>query len=170
MAVFQAEITEIIKLVGSLKAKGEEEVAATLGRKLLSELSGGKDGYLFPLCYDIDLVDASDVTSLMDMVYLSKLLEAIYVQLKTITGGSRADYWFKSGPNNDALQRFFGFIARDAKFYHLESDATLFADVLRTLKGDFTYTIPTSLSSFTLDRFLNGLCTHEIKVQGDHLR
>ena len=170
MSVIDNEIIESIKLVASLQKMGENESAKILGRKILDNLSNGKDGLLFSLAYDVKNLNEGDVATLLDAAFIEKCCEEVYRSFKALSAGSKAEYWFSSGQNNPDLHRFFMFMSRSNRQLNLDSDISILHEVLRALSKNPSYTIPTGLGKYTLDNFLRGLATGEIRVDREGIR
>lgn len=170
MAVIEQNIVDSIKLVGSLKGMGENQSAALLGQKIIASFPNSKDGMLFNIAYDPQKIDSDDVKSLLDAAFLASCLEEVYRTFKTVTAGSKAEYWFKNGKNDADLHRFFLFLARVNRTINVDSDVPIFKGAIKALKNNPTYTIPSGMMSFTLERFLRGIATGEVKVDAGGIR
>lgn len=170
MSVIDNEIVESIKLVASLEKMGEREAAEILGRKVLDNLANGKDGLLFALAYDTNSMNPGDVANLLDAAFMEKCCEEVYRSLKALSAGSKAEYWFSSGANDQDLHRFFMFMSRSNRSLNLDSDLAILHAVLKALTKNPSYKIPTGLGKYTLDNFLRGLASGEIRVDREGIR
>lgn len=170
MSNLDPNIVDEIKLVGNLFSMGEKETAAIIGKKVLDSLGKNKDGFLFPLCYDIEKIEASNVKQLLDALFLATYLEKFYQTFKNITGGSKAQYWFNSGDNNPYLHRFFLFLARQDKSIDLKSDVSIISEAIKALKNKPTYKIPSGLSQYDMNRFFLEINQGKIQVTKEGVR
>ncbi len=159
-------IIETIKLVADLNSMGEKETASIIGEKIIEGLGQDKDGILFKFCYDTKQIKPkNDVLTLLNASFLSACLQELYKTFKTITGGSKAQYWFNSkGTNNPDLHRFFEFIIRDDKSIALEKDVSIIANTIKALKNNPCYKIPGGLSQYDLNRFFTEIYQGKIRV------
>lgn len=171
MSNLDATIVDEIKLVGNLSSMGEKETATIIGEKIIASLGENKDGFLFPLCYDLKKIEPkNDVSILLDAIFLATCLEKLYQTFKNITGGSKAQYWFNSGDNNTDLHRFFLFLARDNKSLDLKSDISIISNAIKALKKNPTYKIPSGLSQYDMNRFFLEIYQGKIQVTKDGVR
>ena len=170
MSAISEQTVEAIKLVSSLNSMGETEAARILGKKIISSLSEEKDSLLFALAYDTSGLNTGDVPSLLDAAFLAGVLQEVYRSFKNVSAGSNAEYWFKSGDNNEDLHRFFMFMARSDKRLNVDGDVPILKGVIKALANNPSYKIPSGLARYNLDRFLNGLASGEIRVTREGIR
>ena len=170
MSAISDEVIELIKIFSSLKAMGDDEAALVLGKKIIDSFYQDKDALIFQVAYSQREMNYKDANALLNAAFLYEISKLIYTSFKNLTAGSKAEFWFKKGSNDTRLMRFFTFLNRTDKRIDLENDLTIMCDVKQAIAGNATFTIPVSLSKYTLENFLKGVALGEIRITSEGLR
>ena len=170
MSAISDEIIELIKICSSLKAMGDEEASLVLGKKIIDSFYQDKDAVIFQLAYSHRELNYKDINALLNAAFLCAATKTVYTAFKNLTAGSKAEFWFKKGSNDPRLMRFFTFLSRTDKRIDLENDLTILCEARNAILNNATLNIPISLSKYTLDNFLKGISTGEIRITSEGLR